>query len=114
MALFGQFGLGLPCVLGSFLIFCLAVALFRQFGLGLLWVLRCVFWALVWLPRYTLGCVFCALVGYLGILSCVLGVTSRFLVNTLLTKKNVYNDVLLLYNIYSNQHLFQSYYYTTF
>jgi hypothetical protein len=36
--------------------FLLAMALFGQFGLGLLWVLGCVFWALVWLLRYTFLC----------------------------------------------------------
>jgi hypothetical protein len=55
------------------------MALFGQFGLGLLWVVGCVFWALDW---------------FLGILSCVLGGASCFLINTtlLIKKKKIFVD----------------------
>ena len=46
----------LPCILGSFLGFCMAVALFGLLGLDLLWVLGCVFGLLVGLSRYTFLC----------------------------------------------------------
>jgi hypothetical protein len=46
----------LPCILVSFLGFCMAVALFGLLGLSLLWVLGCVSGLLVGLPMYTFLC----------------------------------------------------------
>ena len=46
----------MPCILDSFLGFCMAVALFGLLRLGLLWVLRCISGLLVGLSRYTFLC----------------------------------------------------------